>query len=109
MGCSKSNAERGVIKRVMDTKVDKDIFELVELLTPGPLGKGFTQRQASKILKVSISTIGRRLYLFKEKHPEAYERFLSICRAARVDRININEPQNQGNAINFFEKSWKSK
>ena len=55
-------------------------------ITPGPLGKGMTIKEAAAEVLVHPQTITDTLRKFREDMPEAYERWKSIMDCARQHR-----------------------
>jgi len=68
------------------------MIDTLMCLTPGPLGKGMTQRQAAKHLDVSTKAIEGTIRRFRERFPDAYERYESIRRAAARHRSALSSP-----------------
>lgn len=78
------------MKDVNGKNILENTKKLLYLLTPGPLGKGLTQKEAAEELGVSQSSIYQRLRTFKKRHPEAYKRFKTLCDLAKKDRIDLD-------------------
>ena len=56
------------------------MFQMLQCLTPGPLGYGLTQEQAAIVMKVSTRTMRRLKKQFRDRFPEPYDRFMCMHR-----------------------------
>jgi len=93
----------------MEEEINKEVLELVELLTPGPLGEGLSYKQAAKVLGISTRTVKRRMAFFKTTYPEAFGRFESMCNSAQAEMKSLGKPYNVGNSFEYFEETAKKR
>ena len=70
----------------------KSTIELLELITPIPYGQGLSQVQAAKILKITDRQIRYRLQTLQKRQPDAYNNYISLRSAARLQDYKVQNP-----------------
>jgi predicted transcriptional regulator len=97
------------MKDVNGKKISNKVFELVNLLTPGPLGRGMTQEEAAKELGITERTVRNRLTEFEKNHPEAYERFKTLHKLAKETRESLRKIERIGDEIDEIDEQIEEK
>lgn len=87
----------------------KSTQQVVYLLTPGPLGRGLTEEEAAKELKINIRTLQKRFETFKKRHPEAYERFKKIKELSLETREGLKNVSRIGDEIEDIDEQVELK
>jgi len=70
-------------------KIKKEYSELLLLITPGPIGRGLTIKQAAQELDISYIGAKKRLEQFKVKYPDAWKKFNSLKEEAQDRRYKL--------------------
>ncbi len=73
--------------------------ELLQLVFPGPVGQGMTIIDACVKLGISEAAGHARLKCFKDRYPEAYERFDLTRKMRSKHRISIHGGAEYGYSI----------
>ena len=70
----------------------KSTIELLELITPSPIGLGLSQVQAAEVLGITKENVSKRLQTLQRRQPEAYDNFISLRQAARDEDCKAKTP-----------------
>jgi len=68
-------------------------FDVVRCVTPGPIGRGHTYKEAAEFLDVTHQAIKKTLERFKIKFPSAWERVALMRRAAARQGRSLQQPK----------------
>jgi len=69
--------------------INNKYTELLILIAPGPLGQGFTLKEAANKLNIPYRTAKYRLTRFKNKYPDAWEKFDKLRKEAQDRRYKL--------------------
>lgn len=69
--------------------------KLLQLTYPGPIGEGFTVREASKRLGISEAAAYARLKCVKDRFPDAYQQYQAAKKITSKNREQLRDiPRN---------------
>jgi len=69
--------------------INNKYTELLILIAPGPLGQGFTLKEAANKLNIPYRTVQDRLVSFKKKYPDAWANFDKLRKEAKDRRYKL--------------------
>lgn len=73
------------------TGLTRKQLDLLMLVWPGPVGQGLTVAEAARGLNITVRAAQYRLKHFKQRFPEAWEKYESARELLRQDRLKIHD------------------